>query len=265
MELIFYVYQLRVDGYSDPFYVGKGKGGRIDVHFSANSLKSRSKKNSIIKNATANGLAVHREILFDGLSEEEAFDIEYKLIWFHGRLQDGGCLANMTLGGEGISGMQHSAETKRAISSKKTGVRPGAEARKKMSSSHVGKKLSAETRSKMSSARKGKKRPPQVGQKVSAARRGIAQPATAKGIMGMWARAPDIWLRADEFYRVYETDTSVKAYSFCKKCGVGTGRLDGMLARFSNGWQPTLCPIWEQWSKAQQPKENPHKAGFVAI
>jgi hypothetical protein len=89
-----------------PFYVGKGRTKRIGWHLLPGSLKTKSIKNSIIK-AIKNELdeLPLNQIIFDGLSEEDAFDIEVKFIAHFGRLDNKtGILANHTDGRDGQSG-----------------------------------------------------------------------------------------------------------------------------------------------------------------
>lgn len=92
---IYYVYQyLRED--MTPYYIGKGSNNRINEgHNVAIPIKKR------------------RVIIADNLSEQEAFDLEIKLIAKHGRKDLGtGILRNQTNGGDGASGNRHSEETK---------------------------------------------------------------------------------------------------------------------------------------------------------
>jgi len=101
----YYVYQyVRDDG--SPYYIGKGKGNRAySKHASRKDTPDFRPKNvdKII-------------ILFDNLPEEEAFEIEKKLITHYGIKMHGGILINLTLGGEGCSGYKHSQETLEKLS-----------------------------------------------------------------------------------------------------------------------------------------------------
>lgn len=85
----YYVYVfLREDRYS-PYYVGKGKGRR-DI----------AKRYSGVKPPARERIVRIKE----GLTEEDAFQLERKLIKFWGRKEQGGILYNLTDGGEGASG-----------------------------------------------------------------------------------------------------------------------------------------------------------------
>ena len=108
----FYVYQLRAGNTEAPFYIGKGKGGRKDVHIQEWSLKKRSHKNNVIKMAIRDGVEVLAEILHENLTEEQAFAKEIELIAFYGRRINGGCLTNATDGGEGPAGYRHTREAR---------------------------------------------------------------------------------------------------------------------------------------------------------
>lgn len=109
----FYVYQ-----YSDendiPFYVGKGKKKRFSLHLSRAKKPRKGKtESSVIRKCREllnRGIEPKIEIIADGLSENQAFDLEIKLIEYYGRQTCGGILVNLTVGGEGTSGLKQTAE-----------------------------------------------------------------------------------------------------------------------------------------------------------
>jgi len=105
---IYYVYQyIRED--STPYYIGKGKLDRAWVsHKRSNGADIKPKDDSKI------------QILYEHLSEKEAFDLEKKLIQQYGLKQDGGSLVNLTYGGDGQSPSQ---EVRDVISKKLTGTK----------------------------------------------------------------------------------------------------------------------------------------------
>ena len=116
-----YVYLHKKDN-GEIFYVGKGVGYRA---------WAKSNRNRYWKNVSKKyGLNV--VIFKDGLSHEEALELESELISAIGR----DSLTNLTDGGDGISGFTHSEETKRKIG----------EANSKTSSWSKGKKLSEKHR-----------------------------------------------------------------------------------------------------------------------
>jgi Zn-finger nucleic acid-binding protein len=144
MEYYTYAY-LREDG--TPYYIGKGKGNRI---FSTNKriIRTPKNKNMII-------------FLKKNLTEEEAFKHEIYMISIFGRKDLGtGILRNKTNGGDGISGYNHTEETKILISNLHKGKKLTEEHKKKVGDSLRGKKkkpLSDETKKKLSLSLKGRK------------------------------------------------------------------------------------------------------------
>jgi hypothetical protein len=72
------------------------------------------------------------KILHENLTENEAFDIEKRLITEYGRLDNTGCLINLTDGGEGVSGLIYTLEMKKRIFNDdwKRAILRGAEKRK---------------------------------------------------------------------------------------------------------------------------------------
>jgi len=110
---MFYVYKHLHPATKETFYVGKGSGNRA-------YFKHHRNKHWNNKVKCYGGFEV--EFIAENIEEELAFLIEIEAIDFYKRL---GCkLANITKGGEGIAGMEHSEETKRKIAQKATG-RPG--------------------------------------------------------------------------------------------------------------------------------------------
>lgn len=96
----------------EPFYIGKGKGKRCNVHtkvaLSHRDKKARSnrlKQNLIRKIVRETGLEPEVVIKKQNLTEQQAFNLECKLIKFIGRRDlKLGPLANLSDGGEGPSG-----------------------------------------------------------------------------------------------------------------------------------------------------------------
>jgi len=103
---IFYVYQY-INEKGIPFYIGKGSKNRIN----------ESHKPWIDIPAPE-----YRKIIKDGLTEKEAFDLEFSLIQYYGRKNDGGILENKKLSRwVSQAGWTHSDETKKRISRSNTG------------------------------------------------------------------------------------------------------------------------------------------------
>lgn len=163
----FYVYTYTRLDTGKVFYVGKGRGRR------AYSLSKRNKYFKSIVDKT--DFLVN--IVYINLSEDEAFSKEKELIKFY-REQDIH-LANMTDGGEGLSGYIQSEETRKKISKSlignkySLGYKHTNETKQKMSRTrkgrpgpNKGKTASEETKKRMSIKRKGRK--PNLGKKHSA-------------------------------------------------------------------------------------------------
>ena len=92
-----------------PYYIGKGKAERSqEVHYNTAGKRPKDKR-FIIK-------------IFENCSESEALALECGLIKIFGRIDiKTGCLRNKTNGGEGVSGLVHSEETKQKLSDSKIG------------------------------------------------------------------------------------------------------------------------------------------------
>jgi len=187
---IFYVYQfLREDG--TPYYIGKGSGNRC-YKDRGRPCKLPKDTNRIIKIA-------------ENLTEEVAFNLEKKLILEYGRKDiRTGILYNRTNGGDGVSGLivteqtrkkislqtsgeknpffgkTHSEKTRKLISNKVSNLPP--EWREKVRKKLIGKKRSKEHKEKISLQTSGEKNPffgknhsIEAKQKISEANRGRIQ------------------------------------------------------------------------------------------
>ena len=166
-----------------PFYVGKGNDARIA------DLKRNKLHSSIVKK-----YGIERKVVFETDDEQEALATEVKLIAEYKTFvsreleSDDHWGANLTMGGEGISGWlhseeskkknsesnklscagelngmfgkKHSEETRRKIGEKSKGRIDSLETRKKKSDAgkicNKGRKMSLEAKKKMSESRKGK-------------------------------------------------------------------------------------------------------------
>ena len=99
MEYYTYAY-LRED--RTPYYIGKGKGNRV-YRRSKRDIKPPKDKSRIL-------------ILKQNLTEQEAFRHEIYMIAVFGRKDLGtGVLYNKTGGGDGVSGLVHTEETRKKI------------------------------------------------------------------------------------------------------------------------------------------------------
>lgn len=130
---IFYVYRLISNGIT--FYIGKGKRtetyDRINYHLNYwVHNKNRKLTNKIKK---LNGV-FDIEIVFESENEHECLDLEKKIILEIGRKN----LCNLTDGGEGVSGFNHSEETKQKISIWRKGKPLSEETCKKITQNKTG-------------------------------------------------------------------------------------------------------------------------------
>ena len=105
----YYIYaHIRPDK-NEIFYIGKGHGRRAQVSYKRNKIWNDivSKNNGLFEI-----IYLHKD-----LKESEAFILETKYIKEKGRLcNNTGCLANLTLGGEGSSGHIFSDEHRKKLS-----------------------------------------------------------------------------------------------------------------------------------------------------
>ncbi len=127
----------------EPFYVGKGKGERLNNHTSNRELNRKCIKTSKIKKLLKENLEPISFKIKVNLLEEKAFEEETKIIILIGRKDLGlGTLTNMTNGGEGASGYVPTEESKKKHSErmkKRTGWTHTEETKQKMSLSGKGK------------------------------------------------------------------------------------------------------------------------------
>lgn len=110
---VYYVYIWIREDYNTIFYVGKGKKER-----------ARIVKNNKHFQHIYNKVPTHYEIIYQNLTEEEAFEKEKEIIYnlvyedgysiqaraYKGKENKGKHLVNCTFGGEGISGYKHTLE-----------------------------------------------------------------------------------------------------------------------------------------------------------
>ena len=208
----FYVYaHYRLDTF-EPFYIGKGKGGRKDK-LRRNPIHDRISRK--------HGHAV--VVLFNDLTEEEAFFYEQEIIEylvfnegyeihckncgeFTGKFS---YLTNFTFGGEGASGYNCSEETKNklSIASKKALKNPKTIEKISKASKNYWEK--PEARKKQSEIQKKRLEDPKEREKISNTVKAswsnhdeIAKPLIFKGLTGKY-RECDQRLNYRPLYTIY--------------------------------------------------------------
>ena len=158
--MTFYIYQHRKADTNEIFYVGKGKGTRLNQSKGRNQYWHRV--------VAKHGFIA--EYIAKNIDEELAFLAEIECIDVYKRRDIQ--LVNATDGGEGATGYKHTAEHKASMKGNKNGSvswgmtfkdkKHTKESRQKMSNSRIGNKnkagttLSEESKAKISSAMKGK-------------------------------------------------------------------------------------------------------------
>lgn len=146
---MFYTY-LYTDPKTDtPIYVGKGRGKRVNAHFTI-----KSKLGNVLRKRNKEGYIVQPVITYYP-SENAAFAAEIFWIAVYGRANLGkGTLFNLTDGGDGCSGVIYSEDRKKKISENLRNRSP--EVRDKIGASIKGIKRSTSTLAKMSASGKGR-------------------------------------------------------------------------------------------------------------
>lgn len=137
---IYYIYTLCYPN-GVPFYVGKGQNNRCVSHFWPSSKGENLLKDNIIRKINRSGSEVRINIVLTTVDESLAHSVEEHLIGSYGRRDiRTGILANMTNGGEGVSGKIRTEEEK--------------ELRRKKPSPLRGVPLKTETKQKLSKSLK---------------------------------------------------------------------------------------------------------------
>lgn len=160
----------------ESLYIGKGKNDRLNVHVS--QAKHKNHPNKLFENKINAILNDDKtpiiNKLFENLDFKTSLEIEEKLILNIGRIYDkSGPLCNITIGGSGVIGYNHTEETKERIRLNCKGINRGEkskETKEKISKTKIeaykngtvvhallGTKWSDETREKNKISRTGLK------------------------------------------------------------------------------------------------------------
>lgn len=160
----FYVYLHRKATTGEIFYVGKGRNDRC----SETENRNKHWRNVVDKH----GFNV--EIVYEGLQEWSSIEFEIELIALYGRKDLGlGPLVNLTDGGEGVSGLKFSEESKRKLVIAHAGKKLSEEHKKKIGAAGLGNtyslgfKHTQQTRDKVSAAGLGRKHTLESRKKMS--------------------------------------------------------------------------------------------------
>jgi hypothetical protein len=170
--MLYYTYLHRRASDSQPFYVGKGKGCRL------NSRRDRSP----FWRHIANKHGVTAELIAYWPTEAEAFEHEKFLIWCFRDM--GITLCNLTDGGEGMSGWTPTEETRQKWSEQRIGQGNHRFGKSGILSKLYGRHLSDEHKGKLSLAfagdknhMYGKARTQEVKDKISQKKLGVPLPS----------------------------------------------------------------------------------------
>ena len=150
---IFYVYEHWRPDKDVCFWVGKGSGSR------ARLFRRNRYYNNIIAKLSRLGMCVEVRMVQSGLTEAAAHILEMDRIAFWRAASV--LLANMTNGGEGISGLKHSAATRAKMKEKRK-----LQSRVAHSAVMKGRKHSSEHRAKISAGLKGRVHSAQTKEKI---------------------------------------------------------------------------------------------------
>lgn len=216
--MTYYVYAYCHPITDQPFYIGKGHADRAmfhSRHATANFFKNKHFKHTILKIRRELNQEPIVKLLADNLSEAEALAFEIQLIAKYGRklFDPNGILCNLTLGGEGVSGYKHTAESREKMRKNKVMT---AELREKYRIASTGKRASAETIAKLKAYKHTDENKAIISQKLTGVKRSDAFKANAQ------SKASSQWLVTFPDGH-QELITNRKA--FCKAIGIPVSTL----------------------------------------
>lgn len=143
-----YVYRHIRKDKNQPFYIGIG----TDKNYSrANTIQRRNQ----LWNRVYNKTEIEVEILIDDIVLEAAREKEIEFIALYKRINDGGMLTNITLGGEGVTGYKNYKLSERNRAGLWIGKKHKAESIDKIRKAITGLKRTEETKERIKKAKHG--------------------------------------------------------------------------------------------------------------
>lgn len=178
----FYVYGIYDPKESLPFYIGKGSDDRREGHFRSSKKGNNPHKDRKIAKIKREGRTPNSKIIFNGLTEAEAFDKEWGMLHIfecHPETE----LTNICYNwGEGSGYGENnpmfgktrsiSDKTRKLMSEAHKGKTLSEEHKKKIAESNKGKTLTEKTKKKISKSHQGKKLSEEAKQNISKAKMG---------------------------------------------------------------------------------------------
>lgn len=138
-EFYVYVYWNPLKPGCPPFYVGKGKDRRAFNHLEPSQREKNNHKARTILKIRQAGINPRITCAWYGQDEAHSLKVEKLLVALWGRSLDGGILTNLTKGGDGVSGLINSPETRLRKSKAKKGIRFSEEHKRKIGDAQRGK------------------------------------------------------------------------------------------------------------------------------
>ncbi len=232
MEREFYIYVWYRKSDDKPFYVGKGKGRRSSLLFNRN--------NHFMNVYRKHG--GYSEKIKEGLTEEEAIQLEIKLIKEYREKYP---LTNITDGGEGVCGLKHGEATRKTLSelSKKQWNDP--DMRKRLSESRKKTHGDPEFRKNMSKTKSGIKL---TKEKRDGIKKGMSKPEVREKMSKAKSKYKNIkCISSNGDYKVF--DTTREAVKWLKDIGVEVNddrKAMGRIAQCLSGKRKSFKNfIWE--------------------